>query len=265
MKKGIRWFCMFLVMTATAAVADEEIRQVQEALRKRNLYFGDINGQATADLATALKRYQARKGFPATGDIDELTANSLNVEARNVASSAAPRLPDMPVLRSDLAPQLPDAQRIALQKKAEENPDSLPPPPPPAESPPESQDLSPQRITKFVEDYLRDAETADIAAQARYFTYPVKYFDHGPQDQAFVEKDVQNYVKRWPERKYTLLQPVNFMASVHEGETIVDFPITYTVRRGKYEAVGKTRNTWIVRPEGAELKIVAIQEQRLRE
>jgi hypothetical protein len=28
---------------------------------------------------------------------------------------------------------------------------------------------------------------------------------------------------------------------------------------------GKTRNTWRVRPEGGELKIVAINEERLRE
>ena len=252
-------------MTATIAVADETIREIQEALRKRNLYFGDIDGQSSADLATALKRYQARKGFPANGTIDEVTAHALNVEVHSSASDTGGAPPEGPILKSDLAPQLPDSKRMALQAKAEENPDSLPTPRPPAEPPPESQDLTPQRINKLVEDYLRDGETMDVAAQVRYFTYPVEYFDHGPQGASFVEKDVQNYVKRWPERHYTLLQPVTFVASSKEGETIVEFPISYTVKRGEKVAAGKTKNTWSIRPEGEELKIVAIQEQRLRE
>jgi hypothetical protein len=215
-------------------------------------------------LENAVKRYQARKGFPVTGAIDDLTARSLNIEITSVPGAVS-RLPDVPVLKSDLAPQLPEAKRIALQKQAEADPDLVPTPPPPAEPPPASQDLTPQRVTKLVEDYLRDAETTDVPAQVRYFAYPVDYFDHGPQGPAFVEKDVENYVKRWPDRKYTLLQAPTFVASAREGETIINFPITYTVRRGNNVAAGKTKNTWVVRPEGEELKIVAIQEQRMRE
>src|SRR4029079_5656308 len=120
MKKGIGWLCIILFMTATVSVADEAIRQVQEALRKRNLYFGDINGQSSADLANALKRYQARKGFPANGAIDELTAHALNVEVHSSASDSGGALPEGPILKSDLAPQLPDSERMALQAKAEE-------------------------------------------------------------------------------------------------------------------------------------------------
>ena len=33
----------------------------------------------------------------------------------------------------------------------------------------------------------------------------------------------------------------------------------------KYAASGRTKNWWTLRPEGDELKIVAIREQRLRE
>ena len=42
------------------ARADETVRQVQEELRKRNLYFGNIDGQNSAVLTDALKRYQTR-------------------------------------------------------------------------------------------------------------------------------------------------------------------------------------------------------------
>ena len=38
--------------------------------------------------------------------------------------------------------------------------------------------------------------------------------------------------------------------------------ITFEVRNQNYRVAGKTKNFWTVRPEGDELKIVAIHEQR---
>jgi hypothetical protein len=116
-----------------------------------------------------------------------------------------------------------------------------------------------------VTDYLRDAETDDVAAQVKYFAYPILYFDHGSVDEEFVLKDVRNYLKRWPQRKYTLSQPVTFFADGREGETNVEFLIAYDVRNASHAASGRTRNWWTLRAEGDELKIVAIREQRLRE
>ncbi|HMJ07351.1 MAG TPA: peptidoglycan-binding domain-containing protein [Chthoniobacterales bacterium] len=266
MRKGIRCFCLLLLLSATVARADEEVRQVQEELRKRNLYFGDINGQPTPDLSNSLKRYQARKGFPATGDIDEVTAASLNVAAPAAASSNRPPLPDTPVLKSDFARQIPEAERIVLEKKADENPDLVPTPPPPAEPPSPAQDISPQKVTELVENYLRDSETDNIPAQtSKYFSYPVKYFDDGPQGAAFVEKDVGYYVRHWPQRKYTLVQPVSFAAAERADETNIQFDIAFELKNKQRHAQGRTRNFWTIQGEGGELKIIAIQEQRLRE
>src|SRR3954452_17576520 len=87
------------------ARADETVRQVQEELRKRNLYFGNIDGQNSPVLADALKRYQTRKGFTVTGQVDKDTATSLHIRAAAVATTAEP-LPDMPVLKSDTASAL---------------------------------------------------------------------------------------------------------------------------------------------------------------
>jgi hypothetical protein len=157
-----------------------------------------------------------------------------------------------------------------LQKEAEDKGDDVAPtPPPPAESPAASQDLNPDRASKFVQDYLRAGEGADIRTQVRYYGFPVRYFDHGTVSEPFVTKDTSDYVKRWPERKYTLLGPVNFFASGKEGETEINFTIAFDLRSPsrttKNRAVGKTRNWWTIRTEGEELKIVAIREERLRE
>ncbi|MEP6821328.1 MAG: peptidoglycan-binding domain-containing protein [Chthoniobacterales bacterium] len=264
MKNGILAFCLLYLFIATVGFADEETRQVQEELRKRNLYFGDIDGRNSPDLGNSLKRYQTRKGFQCTGAIDDTTAASLGIE-RPRAQASVETVPDIPILKSDRAPELEQTERMALEKLAEQNPDAVATPAPPAEPPSPEQDLSPARITAYVQQYLRDGETPDVASQIRYFSYPVRYFDHGMQGEAFVTRDVRDYVKRWPERKYTLLPPVTFRAAAEEGETIVEFDITYRVEREKSVASGKTRNTWTLRPEGHELKIVAIKEERLRE
>ena len=240
---------------------------MQEELRKRNLYFGDINGQATPDLANSLKRYQARKGFPATGTIDVTTAASLNV-AYTAAPPAEPApLPDIPILKSDFARRIPSTEIAARENEADKNPDFVPtPPPPPAEAPPASQDLSPQRITDFVQSYLADSETNEIEVQTtKYFSYPVNYFDDGPQDAAHVKRDVGYYLRNFPKRKYRLLGPVQFTASEEEDETKIQFEIAYDLENRKRQVAGRTRNYWTVRAQKGDLKIVSIQEERLRE
>jgi peptidoglycan hydrolase-like protein with peptidoglycan-binding domain len=260
---GIRTFGFLLLLMIATASADESVRQAQEELRRRNLYFGDVDGRKTPEFAGAVKRYQERKGFTPTGTVDGETAKSLNIRAASTAAGRA-LLPDVPVLKSDMARELPAAQRIAYEQQADVS-DMAPTPPPPAESPGPGQDLSPAEINALVEQYLRDAEKADIPAQTRYFSYPVEYFDHGAVGPAFVEKDVTNYCKHWPDRKYMLTEPPTFVASGTDGETLVEFPIAFSVRNRKNSAAGKTKNFWTLRKEGDELKIVAIREQRIVE
>ncbi|HSV63691.1 MAG TPA: peptidoglycan-binding domain-containing protein [Chthoniobacterales bacterium] len=264
----LRFATLLLVLLPLSGMAraDETVRQVQEELRKRNLYFGNIDGQDSAVLTDALKHYQARKGFAVTGRVDADTATSLHVQT--TVAAAAP-LPDMPVLKSDEASALSESQRLALQREAEEKPDLTPTPAPPAESPAPGQDLVPERVNRFVQDYLRDAEAPDVPKQVNYYAFPVRYFDHGNVSQDFVTKDTSNYVKRWPERKYTLTGPVSFFAAGNEGETNVEFTVAFELgspsRPTKNKAVGKTRNWWTLRGKGDELKIVAIREARIRE
>jgi peptidoglycan hydrolase-like protein with peptidoglycan-binding domain len=260
-------FCLLLALP-NALRADETVRQVQEELRKRNLYFGNIDGQSSPVLIDALKRYQTRKGFAVTGKVDPDTATSLHIQ-QVAANATTAGLPDVPVLKSDIASALPESQRLALQREAEEKPDQAPTPPPPAESPAPGQDLTPERVNKFVQDYLRDAETQDVASQVKYYSFPVRYFDHGSVSEPFVTKDTTNYVKRWPDRKYTLTGPVNFFASGKEAETEVEFTISFELRSAerttKNKVAGRTKNWWTIQAAGDELKIVAIREARIRE
>src|SRR3954471_14771760 len=62
-----------------AILADEQVRRVQEELRKRHLFYGDTTGEISPALTSAISRYQQRKGFCLTGRLDPETSLSLGV------------------------------------------------------------------------------------------------------------------------------------------------------------------------------------------
>lgn len=239
MKHFVTTLVALALSISSLARADETVRQVQEELRKRNLYFGNIDGQKSPVLTDALKRYQTRKGFVITGALDEDTAASLHIQSAVAFSEKAPPAPDEPDL-----PIVPD---------------------PPAEAPPPSQDISPERVNKFVEAYLRNGESSDICLQVWFYAFPVEYFQYGLVDQNFVVKDTKDYLRAWPERKYTLNAPATLIASGSDGEIQIEFSISYRVRNKKQTASGKAKYFWTVRSKGDDLKIVAIREERVRE
>ena len=247
--------CLLLCLIAVPGTlrADETVRHVQEELRKRNLYFGNIDGQSTPEVVRSLKRYQKRKGFPVTGTVDADTAASLHVQIAASSLQAQPTATLSQVQSSTAA--VTDKEPPVLDLPAD--------PEPPAESPAPSQDISQDRVNQFVETYLRDGETNDVFLQAWFYQYPVQYFQYGLKDQKFVVQDIRYHVKDWPERKYTLLAPPTFVASNKEGEIIVEFSIAYNRRAKKRSASGKAKYTWTVRAEGDDLRIVSISEKLL--
>ena len=291
-----------------------DIREVQDELRKRNLFFGDLDGQMTPQLSGALKRYQKRKGFEPTGAIDGPTVASLQIRSAGAAAVAATEpqattpadaqpvaaAPD--AIGVSTAPTQADAAKqetttvadatttisapettIAAETVAASEASStteaaaellaersgrswadLPVvPEPPAEASPAPTELTSERVTRFVETYLSDGETDDIALQVWFYSFPVDYFQHGPVGQDFVVNDTRGYVKRWPKRKYRIVGPVNFAGSGKEGESTIEFTIDYTVGNNDGTKSGRTRNFWTVRANGEDMKIVAIREEHL--
>ncbi len=261
---------LLLVALTSELRAGETERRVQEELRRRNLFFGDVDGQETPELAAALRLYQTHKGFTCTGQIDRTTAKSLGIEplaegAGATLVSANTKWPDMPVLKSDVARELPPATQAVIREQAVANIDVEPTPEVPAESPSIAQNLDPETVTKFVQGYLRANETNNLDQQLGYYGFPIDYFTHGEVGKSFVTKDNRRYLQRWPKREYHLDAPVKFAAGPKAGETVVEFPISFKVRNSHHQASGKTRNFWTIRPERGGLKIFAIREERLPE
>ncbi len=270
------------------ARGDELTRQVQEELRRRNLYFGDVDGRYTTQIAAALRRYQQRKGFAATGEVDETTLRSLSLLAP-VAAGATPAAtvaaaasaaaantttmlppvpwPDLPVLHSDQGRVQPlpegDAEPIT---------DPTPKPPPLAVAQRQVDDTG---VRAFVSEYLRSGQSNQPGTQDNFYAKRVDYFNEGMVDGAFIGKDTARYNKRWPTRHFILVDPVTVAASP-DGDPqrlTAEFRCQFVVRSGTEEhdegktVRGETKNTYVlerVGPGPDDLKIVAIKEERVR-
>lgn len=70
--------------------ADEQVRRVQEELRKRHLFYADADGEKGAALALAVRRYQQKKGFSPTGVIDSVTLASLGIPQATSSAASTP-------------------------------------------------------------------------------------------------------------------------------------------------------------------------------
>src|SRR5882757_7190790 len=79
MKRSGFVFLIFLLVGGSALRADQTTSMVQQALKEQGFYYGDVNGEKTADTTAALRRYQIRNGLQITGEIDAETLRSLGV------------------------------------------------------------------------------------------------------------------------------------------------------------------------------------------
>ena len=83
--------------------ADPTTESVQQALKDQGFYYGDVTGEASANLTAAIRRYQIRNGLTVNGELNSETLRSLGIDssasarpAAKTAPSASPGLPDLP-------------------------------------------------------------------------------------------------------------------------------------------------------------------------
>ena len=290
---------LFAATAAPRARADELMRQVQEELRKRNLYFGDINGLYSPQVAAALRRYQQRKGFQNTGEADDTTLRSLSLVTGPVVAFTTPPTvgtpaatgatpppattslpptvepaaavepaeswPDLPVLRSDQGRPNPEPPPEAAD--IDPTPAPVPKPPPAAgfeRGPVE------ESVRSFLEDFLRQGESNEAGAQQDFFAERVDYFDQGWSDRPFIEQDTARYNKRWPDRRFNFSGPMQLSEGKEPGQMVVNVRCRFHVKQSDREkdpkeAKGEKENTYTLVRQGEEpWRIMAINERRVR-
>lgn len=69
------------IETQAGTTLDKEtIRQVEEALKTKNLFTGKVDGVIEADTTNAIRRFQSENGITVTGRLDVQTLNALGVK-----------------------------------------------------------------------------------------------------------------------------------------------------------------------------------------
>ncbi|EDY18806.1 Peptidoglycan-binding domain 1 protein [Chthoniobacter flavus Ellin428] len=87
-----------------SASADDQVRNAQTELKSLGFYYGEANGQSSAEWAFAIRRYQIRNGLEVTGALNHETLAALGmVAANNKPKKSAPPPPNM----EDVAPPKP--------------------------------------------------------------------------------------------------------------------------------------------------------------
>jgi peptidoglycan hydrolase-like protein with peptidoglycan-binding domain len=243
-------------MTAAAVLlparvsADETTRLVQEELRKRRLYNGDLDGQQSPELGIALKRYQARKGFPESGVADAQTLRSMGI-AEPAAGGA---VQEVPILRSDIAaqPAPPNSEVPAPTPMSIAGDINVPPP-------------SREELRDFMRRYLDACETENVTDELAYYAPRVDYFAHGIVPKTYIRNQLVAYNEYWPQRKYTMEDEITI--SKRGDNTAATARVAYQLANPTHnrKADGAVNHTIVLaRTADSTFEIVGVQEQRVR-
>jgi len=291
-----RYFApLLLVFSVALAHGTDEVRTTQEELRRRNIYFGDIDGRPSAELKEALRHYQKRKGLAATGQDDRETLRSLGVISRG-ANEPPPKeleLPDEPVLKSDtkidvvseaheiaagsgvsVASVAPDAVgygRPTRRMRAANAEDSAAPKMTSGSAKvtgarPSAEEIiqTPQDVQEYVQRYLAAVSHNRLEDELHFYADRVNYLGNGWVDRRIIEHSLRKYYARWPHRSYSRIEQVAYRAVPRQGEIVVSFRVGFSLRNGGAKARGKTDNEIIINAATSDPRIVSIKEHRVR-
>jgi peptidoglycan hydrolase-like protein with peptidoglycan-binding domain len=246
-QKSLLLVLLILLASMSVGRADEQTRQVQEELRKRHLFFRDIDGQPSLEYAIALKRYQARQGFPVSGVADEMTLYSLGIGVSTASAARTSELPNVPVLKSDAA--LPELR------------------PQPAPIPTKDQDagnVGKAEIKDFLRRYFEACESASPQDELAFYADRVAYYDHGAVDKSYIGNELAVYNQRWPDRKYAMGDSLRVIRS--GTNTVARVRVAFQLANPAHnrKASGRTDDTFSFAKNGDALEIVSVKEARVR-
>ena len=287
-----RFYILFLYLSVSLvrAHADDQLRSTQEELRRRNIYFGEIDGAQSPELSAAIKNYQDRKGFAVTGQADPETLRSLGLLPRQPGEAPPTELPwpTGPVLKSDVnidvpvvAQQIAQQSGVSVQSIAPQMISTKAPLPAAARSEasgagapaiPENggdgrgpiRHATPPRLDDYINRYLRAACRNDLRDELHFYADRVTYFQNGELDRRIVERALIAYEQEWRKRRYALAGPVQYRDLPGRGQISVEFRVNFVLKKQHLVVKGQTENYVVIDAATADPRIVSIHEKRIR-
>ena len=273
----------------TLQAQDDQTRAVQEELRRRSLYFGNVDGRDSAELREATKLYQQRKGFAATGKADRETLRSLGLVPRspNEPPPTELTLADDAVLPSDqkidtvaiaqslseetgIAPASVVPKKLAQGRGLSSKPSAAFPDAAPAVYSSQrlaqnSPKIAARDLARFASDYLAAMSSNDTKRQLKFYADKVDYYRNGEIDRRIVEQALRRYHARWPTRRYTMGTAIKYSRITPRGEIVMTFPVSFTLKDGQRTVKGETENRIAISAATLDPRIASISEKRIRQ
>jgi hypothetical protein len=257
--------------------AEQNVRAVQEKLRDAGLYFGEMDGAYSSELAAAIGRYQIRNGLPITGQLDEETSKALGAKAA-VTTSASDRAKSSETWRrlrtgerqtpnnAGVTPSPgvePSQARVASAQSSPGSSDATIQPETQPIGSPSTERSTPNISTERLRDYIGAFVLAGLDSHAGsetdFFAERVQYYDDGVIGREKIRKDLQRYAARWPTRRFWLDGDIT--VEPQNGNRVrVTFPLRYELRNGGKHSSGKINKTLVLEAAGDDLQIVAVNE-----
>jgi hypothetical protein len=232
--------------------ADDQIAAVQEKLKARGLYYGEIDGENSNDTAAAITRFQVRSGLQVTGELNEETLQGLGLELSKPVGPAE----DGSVPRTEAWRALREQDREFLKQTTS--------PQPTERTPDQSSDASEiDQIQDFVAGFVVAGINWDVEPELQFYADEVDYYDNGFVSKDFIRNDISRYNQRWPERRYWLEGDVDILDVTTDGIE-VRFQIRYVVRNQQRESSGRAVKTLMLRKTPNNLEIRSVKEKTLR-
>jgi peptidoglycan hydrolase-like protein with peptidoglycan-binding domain len=111
MKKIFSLVAAFSALLFSSALADEETRTAQAELKNQGFYYGETDGELTAETSAAIKRYQIRNGLEVTGTLTKQTLEALGLAPSGKGSSSP-----APAARAPATPTPPPREPTHLRR-----------------------------------------------------------------------------------------------------------------------------------------------------
>ena len=287
--------CSLLLLAPVAVQADDQVRSTQEELRRRNIFFGDVDGRSSREFEEALKRYQSRKGLNATGQRDRETLRSLGLATRDPDEPVPKALewPEEPVLKSDARLDVPGTAAVISRSSGVATASLLPEPvatgspsrrgvrqrqqtskpgSPSADrtapqvvsfSTGQKQKLQPE-LAAYVRRYLQAVSRNRLQDELHFYADRVNYLGNGVVDRRIIEQSLRQYYQRWPKRDLEQAGEISYQTIPRRGEIVVTFRTTFSMSNRQSRVKGQTANQIVINAATADPRIVSITERRVR-
>ena len=262
---------------ASGGWAEQNVRAVQEKLHDAGLYFGEMDGAYSSELAAAIGRYQIRNGLPITGQLDEETSKALGAKAA-VTTTAGDRAKNSDTWRrlrtgerqtpnnAGFTPSpgiepsqghIASAQNSPDSKDAKIQPETQPTGAPSTER--STTNISTDRLRDYVGAFVLAGLDPRVGSETEFFAERVQYYDDGVIGREKIRKDLQRYAARWPDRRFWLEGDIT--VETQNGNRVrVTFPLRYDLHNGGKHSAGKINKTVVLQPDGDDFQIVAVNE-----